>query len=962
MSNSLDQKVKKLYAARSKREAELHAIHKDILHCITNQSRRVKVERLVTKCNEAFMTVVDKNEDLIAFAGKTEDPSALVPSLESYLEAMTTKNDKILTSARNYINSADDKVSEFQELRASIRSRLPSIMTSSKTSSQRKHDYEIAKMKREEIEKQTEAAIRLAKQKKQMELDELEENNRKRLAEATLQEFELLDAVSKGSQSETTASARSSMRSGKAVQDWINTSLALNFNNERTSVPDVMIDPPECPSHNNGKTVEDQNTEVSRHSIPKNCRGNYILSNETLQQLDPYYTPPENFLAAANTQALYQAHLRTQMDQTGQQGMALPSITNQVTAYSHPPSVHAPGASSPPIQQPIPPQTFAPQENQNIATEFFPNAQLQISQSNGPETSSLPKNNSAPRICSRQQINCAPREPNATLPPFPTANHPAPAINVPLHPSAPPSPNTQQHISETAHHNSLPIPDPVFAPNVTAPILHAPMINQPPVYNTFQNNNNRVSKVIRSVAPPFLNMPNIPLGQNFVPNMSHWRFPQHRPSIVNQDTTTVNSLLPNVHTHIASSRTYVPPRIYHNSPPLIDMQSPLGAQQENLIATTNVVPGLATPVFQPTYPYVGSTPLSWSGPQVSAPAPPIPDNASLIRELADAITSKRNDPLPEWKLAEFNGDPLKWHEWYGQFKSAIDSQPLTDDVNLTYLKTLVTGKAKIAIAEFAYCGLMYKDALRTLERKFGQPQAVVSAHLDKLSSFPPLKKHNSDNIINYSAAISSLVGVFKSLSYDADLKSASLLNQAVQKLPPNMKESWTLFTVKKHWVKPTLLDFNDWLKEKAEAHDLMKQSATKAKPEENITSVTKTKTASKVFASNSQQRETKKQMPSASTNTYFRCIVCKGNHRLWECRVFKEKTPTQRAKLVADNKLCFRAYGTSTHSASALNQESAEQKGTIVRITHYCMEQTGFSQQKVNKSKYHPVFCQHRSK
>ena len=46
-------------------------------------------------------------------------------------------------------------------------------------------------------------------------------------------------------------------------------------------------------------------------------------------------------------------------------------------------------------------------------------------------------------------------------------------------------------------------------------------------------------------------------------------------------------------------------------------------------------------------------------------------------------------------------------------------------------------------------------------------------------------------------------------------------------------------------------------------------------------------------------------MPSSSTNTYSRCIVCKGNHLLWECRVFKEKTPTQRAKLVADNKLCF---------------------------------------------------------
>ena len=68
MSNSLDQKIKKLYAVRLKREAELHAIHEDILHCINSQKRRVKVERLVTKCNEAFMTVVDKNEDMNAFA------------------------------------------------------------------------------------------------------------------------------------------------------------------------------------------------------------------------------------------------------------------------------------------------------------------------------------------------------------------------------------------------------------------------------------------------------------------------------------------------------------------------------------------------------------------------------------------------------------------------------------------------------------------------------------------------------------------------------------------------------------------------------------------------------------------------------------------------------------------------------------------------------------------------------
>ena len=218
---------------------------------------------------------------------------------------------------------------------------------------------------------------------------------------------------------------------------------------------------------------------------------------------------------------------------------------------------------------------------------------------------------------------------------------------------------------------------------------------------------------------------------------------------------------------------------------------------------------------------------------------------------------------------------------------------------------LATGKVKTAIAQFAYCGAMYKDALRTSERKFGQPQAVVTAHLDKLKNFPPLKMHKSDNFINYTRCISSLVGLFKSLSYHSDLKSAALLNPAVQKLPPKMKESWSLFEVKKLWVKPTHLDFNDWFKEKAKAHGLMKNTATKARTEDNNNSVTRPKVASMEFAANTQHKSNLKPQQSSPSTSISSCIVCKGSHRLWERRVFKEESTTQRAKVVAEAKLCF---------------------------------------------------------
>ena len=91
---------------------------------------------------------------------------------------------------------------------------------------------------------------------------------------------------------------------------------------------------------------------------------------------------------------------------------------------------------------------------------------------------------------------------------------------------------------------------------------------------------------------------------------------------------------------------------------------------------------------------------------VQSTIPPATPTAVTVQGLAQQLIAANKDHLPELKLEQYNGDPLQWHEWIGQLRSAIDSAPLSNDVTLTYLKTLVTGKAKTAIAEFAYCGTM----------------------------------------------------------------------------------------------------------------------------------------------------------------------------------------------------------------------------------------------------------------
>ena len=294
--------------------------------------------------------------------------------------------------------------------------------------------------------------------------------------------------------------------------------------------------------------------------------------------------------------------------------------------------------------------------------------------------------------------------------------------------------------------------------------------------------------------------------------------------------------------------------------------------------------------------YTAPTPGNSPGADVERPL--------LTRELVNILMHSRKDHLPEWKLTRFDGNPLNWHEWLRQFISTVDSAIISDDEKLTYLKTLVVGKSKSAIAEYSYSGMLYKDALATLQRKFGQPHAVVGAHLDKLSNFPPLKLHNSENVISFSSTISGLVAVFKSLSFNDDLKSVDLLNQAVSKLPPNVKEAWSMQTVRRQWYRPTLLDFNERLKEKTEGHERLKTINSKVKSEEPV----RQKVGTKVFASNAKVSDKTKEKPKFPS-----CSVCKGQHALWNCAVFKEKNATQRAKHVAEQKFCF-ACLQSNHS------------------------------------------------
>ena len=121
--------------------------------------------------------------------------------------------------------------------------------------------------------------------------------------------------------------------------------------------------------------------------------------------------------------------------------------------------------------------------------------------------------------------------------------------------------------------------------------------------------------------------------------------------------------------------------------------------------------------------------------------------------------------------------------WSVQKHNRIDAKVMSDDVRLKYLKILISGSAKNATNEFAYSGKFYKAALKTLERNIGQPQTVVSAHLEKLAIFSHLKLYCLESVFSFASCISSFSALLKSLGYEYYLKSTSVLNQFFFKVP-----------------------------------------------------------------------------------------------------------------------------------------------------------------------------------
>ena len=122
-------------------------------------------------------------------------------------------------------------------------------------------------------------------------------------------------------------------------------------------------------------------------------------------------------------------------------------------------------------------------------------------------------------------------------------------------------------------------------------------------------------------------------------------------------------------------------------------------------------------------------------------------NQNTPQVIFQTVQSSGASGLP--KLTEFSGDTLEWPEWSGLFDIVVHQKPVSDTEKMQYLKTGLTGQAKVAISGMAFSSQSYYHALDILCKKYGRSDVIVNAQFKNIHTHPPIRHEDSTSIVKF---------------------------------------------------------------------------------------------------------------------------------------------------------------------------------------------------------------------
>ena len=258
--------------------------------------------------------------------------------------------------------------------------------------------------------------------------------------------------------------------------------------------------------------------------------------------------------------------------------------------------------------------------------------------------------------------------------------------------------------------------------------------------------------------------------------------------------------------------------------------------------------------------------------------------------------------LPHLKLNSFSGNTTEWISFWETFAAAIDSDDTIEDVmKFSYLKSYLEGAAADAIAGLQVTNSAYKEAVETLKNRFGDRQAIVSSHIDKLIDLEPIATMQDTRKLRVMYdTVEANVRSLKTMGVSADCYEQVLTPMILKKVPNELRLTITR-KLKDTWSFESLLEvFHEELQIREKCSLNVVGSGRINPPSYSADS----RPRERAYFRNSQASAAALFSESRTENIRdIKCVYCDGKHKSHQCKVVTNHVT--RRKILMEKNCCF---------------------------------------------------------
>ncbi|XP_068691615.1 uncharacterized protein [Montipora foliosa] len=221
----------------------------------------------------------------------------------------------------------------------------------------------------------------------------------------------------------------------------------------------------------------------------------------------------------------------------------------------------------------------------------------------------------------------------------------------------------------------------------------------------------------------------------------------------------------------------------------------------------------------------------------------------------------------------------------------------------------------------------YQTALALLQDRFGHPFKIAVAHLNQITHGPPVKPYDQKGLLAFADQLRDCQNALESIGYLNEINSADNLRRIVDRPPFHLKTKWLEIadSIQQTGQRPRIHHISQFVTTKARvANNPVFGGALTNDKEKGNPRNKSLNPGAKMTTYATQGRFRAPVSPSAQVEgvkvdrrlsykfginaSLKRCLVCHGMHQLWNCEQFKNKSYSDRIRIVRDARLCENCF------------------------------------------------------